>query len=210
MNVLVLGPQGSGKGTQATRISAAHGVPHVSTGDMFRAAITQGTELGRQVEPILASGELVPDELTIALIRDRLSQDDAAGGFVLDGFPRNLVQAEALDEMLRSIGRPLDTVLFFDLDDETSTRRVSGRAHEEGRNDDTPEVMARRLAIYHEQTEPIVDRYRAVGTLHTLNASRSVDDVFAQIEEALGVSPASMLSGGPNASGGGSRPSEGA
>ena len=185
MNVLVLGPQGSGKGTQAQRISAAHGVPHVSTGDMFRAAILQGTELGRQVEPILSSGELVPDELTIALIRDRLSQDDAAGGFVLDGFPRNLVQAEALDEMLRSIGRPLDTVLFFDLDDETATHRVNGRAHEEGRNDDTPEVMARRLAIYHEQTEPVVERYRAVGTLHTLNAAKSVDDVFAQIEEAL-------------------------
>jgi adenylate kinase len=185
MNVLVLGPQGSGKGTQAKRISAAHGVPHVSTGDMFRAAIAQGTELGRQVEPILASGELVPDELTIALIRARLSQDDAAGGFVLDGFPRNLVQAEALDEMLQSIDRPLDTVLFFDLDDETSTRRVSGRAHEEGRNDDTPEVMARRLAIYHEQTEPIVERYRSAGTLHTLNADRSVDDVFAEIAEAL-------------------------
>ncbi len=185
MNVLVLGPQGSGKGTQAKRISAVHGVPHVSTGDMFRAAIAQSTDLGRQVEPILASGELVPDELTIALIRDRLSQDDAAGGFVLDGFPRNLVQAEALDEMLRSIGRPLDTVLFFDLDDETATHRVTGRAHEEGRNDDTPEVMARRLAIYHEQTEPVVERYRAVGTLHTLNAARSVDDVFAQIEEAL-------------------------
>ncbi len=152
---------------------------------MFRAAIEQGTELGRQVEPILASGELVPDELTIALIRDRLSRDDAARGFVLDGFPRNLVQAEALDEMLRSIGRPLGTVLFFDLDDETATLRVIGRAHEEGRNDDTPEVMARRLAIYHEQTEPIVDRYRRAGILHALDASQRVDDVFNEIEKAL-------------------------
>ena len=161
-------------------------MPHVSTGDMFRAAIIDGTELGRQVEPILASGELVPDELTIALIRDRLSRDDAARGFVLDGFPRNLVQAEALDEMLDVIGRPLDAVLFFDLDDHTATRRVVGRAHEEGRNDDTPEVMARRLAIYHEQTEPVVERYRGAGTLHRLDAGRSVDDVFAQIEAALG------------------------
>jgi len=152
---------------------------------MFRAAITEGTELGRQVEPILASGELVPDELTIALIRERLSKDDAAGGFVLDGFPRNIVQAEALDEMLDAIGRPLDAVLFFDLDDDTATVRALGRAFEEGRVDDTPEVMARRLAIYHEQTEPVVERYRAAGTLRALNAGRGVDDVFAEISEAL-------------------------
>ena len=185
MNVLVLGPQGSGKGTQAKRISAVHGVPHVSTGDMFRAAIADGTQLGRQVEPILAAGELVPDGLTIALIRDRLAEDDAAGGFVLDGFPRNVVQAEALDEMLREIGRPLDTVLFFDLDDETATRRMLGRARDEGRSDDAPEVMARRLTIYHEQTEPAVERYRKAGTLVGLNAGRSVDDVFAEIQTAL-------------------------
>jgi adenylate kinase len=158
----------------------------VATGDIFRAAIADGTELGRQVEPILASGELVPDELTIALIRARLSQDDAVRGFVLDGFPRNLVQAEALEEMLRTIGRPLDTVLFFDLDDETSTRRMLGRARDEGRIDDAPEVMAKRLAIYHEQTEPVIERYRAAGALVPLNAGRSVDDVFAEIETALG------------------------
>jgi adenylate kinase len=152
---------------------------------MFRAAVAERTELGRRVEPILAAGELVPDELTIALIRDRLSQDDAAGGFVLDGFPRNLVQAEALDEMLEAIGRPLDTVLFFDLDDETATLRMLGRARDEDRGDDTPEVMARRLAIYHEQTEPVVERYRAAGTLRPLSAGRTVDEVFAEIEAAL-------------------------
>jgi adenylate kinase len=157
----------------------------VSTGDIFRAAVAEGTELGRQVEPILASGELVPDELTIALIRDRLSHDDAVAGFVLDGFPRNLVQAEALDEMLREIGRPLDVVLFFDLDDETATARALGRARDEGRADDTLDVIARRLAIYHEQTEPVVDRYRDAGTLHTLAAHRAVDEVFAEIEDAL-------------------------
>ena len=105
---------------------------------------------------------------------------------MLDGFPRNLVQAEALDEMLREIGRPLDAVLFFDLDDETATARALGRAHEEGRPDDTPEVMARRLAIYHEQTEPVVGRYREAGRLHTLHADRAVDDVFAEIQAALG------------------------
>lgn len=152
---------------------------------MFRAAVDEGTDLGRRVEPILASGELVPDELTIALIRDRLSRDDAAAGFVLDGFPRNLVQAEALDEMLWAIGRPLDVVLFFDLDDETATVRMLGRARDENRGDDTPEVMARRLAIYHEQTEPVVERYRAAGTLRALDAGRTVDEVFAQIETAL-------------------------
>jgi adenylate kinase len=153
---------------------------------MFRAAIAEGTEIGRQVEPVLAAGELVPDELTIALIRDRLCHDDAAGGFVLDGFPRNLVQAEALDEMLDAIARPLDTVLFFDLDDETATERMLGRARDEGRSDDTPEVMARRLAIYHEQTEPVVERYREAGKLVALNAGRGADDVFAEIEIALG------------------------
>ena len=152
---------------------------------MFRAAVTEGTELGLQVAPILASGELVPDELTIALIRDRLAQDDAVRGFILDGFPRNLVQAEALDEMLGAIGRPLDSVLFFDLDDDTATIRMIGRAQDEERGDDTPEVMARRLAIYHEQTEPVVERYRAAGTLRTIDAGASVDDVFAQIEEAI-------------------------
>jgi adenylate kinase len=152
---------------------------------MFRAAVADGTELGLRVAPILASGELVPDELTIALIRDRLSQDDAIGGFILDGFPRNTIQAEALDEMLRAIGRPLDSVLFFELDDVTATLRMIGRAQDEERGDDTPEVMARRLAIYHEQTEPVVERYRAAGTLRTIDAGASVDDVFAQIEEAI-------------------------
>jgi adenylate kinase len=157
----------------------------VSTGDIFRAAVAEGTELGRRVEPILASGELVPDELTIALIRARLSQDDAIRGFVLDGFPRNNVQAEALDEMLAAIGRPLDTVLFFDLDDVTATLRMIGRAADEARGDDAPEVMARRLTIYHEQTEPVVERYRAAGRLRTIDAGASVDDVFDQIEGVL-------------------------
>jgi len=152
---------------------------------MFRAAIADGTELGRQVQPILASGELVPDELTVALIRERLSQPDAEEGFVLDGFPRNLVQAEELDVMLEEIGRPLDCVLFFDLDDETATRRLLGRAADENRPDDAPEVIARRLAIYHEQTEPVVERYREAGVLFALRAGGTVDDVFAEIESAL-------------------------
>ena len=185
MNLLVLGPQGSGKGTQAKRIAADRGIPHVSTGDMFRAAIAEGTELGQSVEPILASGELVPDELTVALIRERLSAPDAAAGFVLDGFPRNLVQAEALDAMLAEIEKTLDAVLFFDVADDVATERIHGRALEEGRDDDTAEVIARRLAIYHEQTEPVVERYRAKGKLVPLHAERSIGEVAAEIGEAL-------------------------
>jgi len=185
VNLLVLGPQGSGKGTQAKRISAAHGIPHVSTGDMFRAAVTVGTELGRRVEPILASGDLVPDDLTVALIRERLSQHDARDGFVLDGFPRNLAQAEALDGMLAEIGRRLDAVLFFDLSDELAVERIRGRALDEGRDDDSPDAIARRLAIYHEQTEPVVERYRATGKLVPLHAARSIEEVSTEIEAAL-------------------------
>ncbi|HEY7345846.1 MAG TPA: adenylate kinase [Gaiella sp.] len=185
MNLLVLGPQGSGKGTQATRIAAEHGIPHVSTGEMFRAAIAEGSELGRRVGPILASGELVPDELTVALIRERLAAPDAGDGFVLDGFPRNLAQAEALDAMLGEIGRTLDAVLFFDLSDEIATERIRGRALDEGREDDTPETIARRLAIYHEQTEPVVERYRVTGKLVPLHAERTIGEVAAEIDEAL-------------------------
>jgi adenylate kinase len=152
---------------------------------MFRAAIAAGTELGRRVDPILASGELVPDELTVALIRERLSEADAQNGFVLDGFPRNLVQAAALDEMLVEIERPLDAVLFFDLSDELAIERIRGRALEEGREDDTPDVIARRLSIYHEQTEPVVERYRATGRVVPLHAERSIDEVSSEIEAAL-------------------------
>ena len=123
MNVLVLGPQGSGKGTQAKRVSAEHDIPHVSTGDMFRA-LDDATPLGREINEIMERGDLVPDEITIRMIRERLAEDDAADGFILDGFPRNLAQAEALDEMLREIGRGLDVIFFFDLDDETA--KVTG------------------------------------------------------------------------------------
>jgi adenylate kinase len=185
LNLLVLGPQGSGKGTQARLICAKYGIPHISTGDMFRAAIAAGSALGREVEPILAAGELVPDGLTVALIRERLAEEDAREGFVLDGFPRNLEQAGALDAMLAEIGRGLDAVLYFDLSDELATERMHGRAVAEGRPDDAPETIARRLAIYHEQTEPVVDHYRELHTLVDLAAERSVDQVFAQIEDAL-------------------------
>jgi adenylate kinase len=184
VNLLLLGPQGSGKGTQAKRIAAAWGIPHVSTGDMFRA-LDDSTELGRRVGELMARGELVPDETTIAMIEERLAQDDAVDGFVLDGFPRTLAQAEALDAMLAAIGRGLDAILFFDLPDDVALERMQGRASVEGREDDNEEAMRRRLAIYHRQTVPVVEHYRAGGKLVPLHAARSVDAVWAEIESAL-------------------------
>jgi adenylate kinase len=185
MNLLVLGPQGAGKGTQAARIAAEYAIPHISTGQMFRDAIAARTDLGEQVEPLLAAGRLVPDDVTIALIRERLGEDDTGEGFVLDGFPRNLAQAEALDEMLAEIGRGVDAILFFDLPDEVAIERLLGRSAEENRHDDTPEVIAERLRTYHEQTEPIVEHYRVTGRLVPLHADRAVDEVWSEIQDAL-------------------------
>jgi adenylate kinase len=186
VNVLLLGPQGSGKGTQAAKIAAAHGLPHVATGDMFRAAVAAGSEVGRTVAPILAAGRLVPDELTIALIRERLEEPDAVDGFVLDGFPRNLAQAEALDTMLVEVGRPLSVVLLLELDDDSCRARLRGRAELEGRTDDArDEVIERRLEIYHRETEPVVEHYLGTGRLVKVHAERTIPEVFAEIEQAL-------------------------
>jgi adenylate kinase len=185
MNILLLGPQGSGKGTQAKKISEAYEIPHIATGDMFRAAIASGSELGRKVAPLLAAGELVPDDVTIALIRDRLSEDDAQDGFVLDGFPRNLAQAEALDAMLEEIERPLSAVVLLELTDDIARERLAKRAAIEGRADDQPAAIERRLRDYHEQTEPVVDHYLATGKLVKMHAERPIDEVWAEIEDTL-------------------------
>jgi adenylate kinase len=185
LNVLILGPQGAGKGTQAKRIAAEYGVPQIATGDMFRAAIAKGTPLGRRVEPILASGALVPDDLTIGLIRERLAEEDARQGFVLDGFPRNMAQAEALDALLAEIGRPLSAILEFQLADEVGTERMLARAREEERPDDTPEVIAKRLAIYHAETEPVVRHYLATGNVVGIHAGGSVNEVWSEVQQAL-------------------------
>ena len=182
MRALILGPQGSGKGTQAKLIASAHSVPHVATGDILRAAVAEGTELGRRVQPILERGDLVPDELMVGLIRDRLAEED---GFVLDGFPRTIPQAEALDVMLDEIGKPLDAVLLLEVSDEVALERMLGRREEEGRSDDSPEVVRNRLRLYHELTEPVVQRYRERGLLVAVDGERTVDEVAEEIGDAL-------------------------
>ena len=151
---------------------------------MFRA-LDASTELGRKVKEIMDAGTLVPDEVTIAMIRDRLARPDAQDGFVLDGFPRNLAQADALDELLGSIGRELDAILFFDVPDEVGLERALNRAKLENRSDDTPDAIATRLATYHRETEPIVEHYRTTGKLVPLHAGRTVEEVWHEISESL-------------------------
>jgi adenylate kinase len=152
---------------------------------MLRAAMAAGTPLGQRVKPIYAAGELVPDDLMIELIRERLAEDDAQEGFILDGFPRTMVQAEALDPMLRDIGRDLDVVFELQISDDKCIERLLKRAAAEGRVDDTPDVIATRLARYHEDTEPVIEHYRATGNLVGIHADRSINEVFAEIQRAL-------------------------
>ena len=185
MDILLLGPQGSGKGTQARRISAEYGIPHIATGDILRAAIAEGTPLGQQVKPILEGGELVPDELIIEVIRERLEEPDAAAGFVLDGFPRTMGQADALDSVLREIGRELTVVFALQVSDEICIERLLKRARDEQRTDDTPDAIRRRLELYHRETEPLIEHYRTLGILLTIHADGTPNEVFAEIQAAL-------------------------
>ena len=183
MDLLILGPQGAGKGTQAKRIASDYGLAHIATGDMLRASIAAGDPLG--VKPILESGRLVPDEVMVALIRDRLAEPDAEEGFILDGFPRTMAQAEALDAMLREIDRDLDVVFELQVPDEVSVERLLRRAQLEGRADDTPDAIRMRLALYHSETAPLVEHYRARGSVVGIHGDRPVDAVFSEIQEAL-------------------------
>jgi adenylate kinase len=185
VNILLLGPQGAGKGTQGKLIAAEYGIPHVATGDILREAIASGSEVGQRVKPIYDAGHLVPDDLMIELIRERLRADDAQKGFVLDGFPRTMAQAEALEEMLREIGRELGVVFELQLDDAVGRERMLKRAAEEGREDDTPEVIDRRLELYHRETAPLIEYYRTRGNLIGIHGDRPIDAVFAEIQEAL-------------------------
>jgi adenylate kinase len=187
VNILLLGPQGSGKGTQAKRIARDYGIPHIATGDIIRTMKEEDSDLGRELKAVYDRGDLVSDDLMIRIIEDRLGRDDAQDGFILDGFPRTLPQAEALDVMLRDLDRKLDIVLEFQLRNrEMLQRRLLQRAAEEDRSDDTPEAIARRLELYYEQTEPLVEYYRSRhGNVVGIHADRSIDEVYAEVQAAL-------------------------
>ena len=187
MNILVLGPQGSGKGTQAKKVSRTYGIPHIATGDMLREMRELSTPLGRELKEVLDAGELVNDELMIELIRDRLSRGDTVPGFILDGFPRTMVQAEALDDLLRELDRTVDVVFEFQVPDRGELLdRMLKRAAIENRADDTPEAIGRRLELYDRETAPLVEYYRTTrGNVVGIHADRTVDEVFHEIQDSL-------------------------
>lgn len=181
--LLIIGPPGAGKGTQASKISERYGVPAISTGDIFRANIQGGTELGLQVQAIIKAGELVPDTLTNEIVRDRLHQDDAANGFLLDGYPRNVEQVHALDGMLD--GDSLDAVVLLEADTNEVVARLLKRAEIEGREDDTEDVIRHRQEIYADQTAPLVDLFTQRGILVSVNGLGDIDEVADRIAAAL-------------------------
>lgn len=183
--MIILGPPGAGKGTQAALIAERYGIPAISTGDIFRANIKAETELGKQVKEITASGALVPDELTNRIVEDRLAQTDAQEGFLLDGYPRNLGQVEALDTMLRATGQSLDVVIELVVDTEEVVQRLLKRAKVEGREDDTEEVVRHRMDVYTEQTAPLSEAYDKRGLLERVDGLGEVDEVTARIAEVL-------------------------
>ncbi|MEV6550120.1 adenylate kinase [Streptomyces sp. NPDC051597] len=213
MRIVLVGPPGAGKGTQAAFLAKNLGIPHISTGDLFRANISQGTDLGKQAKAYMDAGNLVPDEVTIGMAKDRMAQPDAQSGFLLDGFPRNVVQAEALDEALKTDGVRLDAVLDLEVPEDEVVKRIAGRricrtdsAHvfhvaynapkTEGvcdicggelyqRGDDTEATVRKRLEVYHTETEPIIDFYRAQGLVVTISALGKVDEVTERAMHAL-------------------------
>jgi len=190
LNVLLLGPQGAGKGTQAKRISAEYGIPHIASGEILRAEMDAGTELGKRVKDVYDRGDLVSDDLMIELVRNRLEQPDTEAGFVLDGFPRTTVQAEALDSMFNDIGRNFSVAFALQIPDEVAFERLRRRAEVEGRADDTDGAIQRRLDNYHRETEPLIEYYRTRGTLVPIHGDRSENEVFAEIQRALEQVPA--------------------
>ena len=213
MKIIMLGAPGAGKGTQAKKIASKYGIPHISTGDIFRANIKAGTELGKKAKSYMDQGLLVPDELTCDLVVDRISQPDAANGYVLDGFPRTIPQAECLTDALKNLGGQVDYAIDVDVPDENIVNRMSGRRaclkcgatyhivfaapKSEGicdvcgeklvlRDDDRPETVLNRLKVYHDQTQPLIDYYSKAGVLRTVDGTRSLDEVFSEIVGILG------------------------
>ncbi len=213
MKIIMLGAPGAGKGTQAKKIAVKYGIPHISTGDIFRANIKNGTELGKKAKTYMDQGLLVPDELVVDLVADRIGQEDCGGGYVLDGFPRTIPQAEALDQALAKMGGKMDFAIDVDVPDENIIKRMSGRracvgcgatyhleyapSKAEGicdmcgkelilRDDDKPETVRKRLDVYHGQTQPLIDYYTRAGILRTVDGTVDIDDVFAAIVKILG------------------------
>lgn len=185
VRLLIVGPPGAGKGTQAAGIAARFGIPAISTGDIFRANIQQQTELGQRVQAITARGDLVPDSLTNELIEDRLAQPDAAAGFLLDGYPRTLPQVDALAQLLESKGQALDAVIELTVDAEEVVARLLQRAQEQGRVDDTEETIRHRQNVYRAETEPLLEVYRAQGLVVPVDGMGSIDGVGQAIADAL-------------------------
>ena len=212
MKIIMLGAPGAGKGTQAKKIAAKYEIPHISTGDIFRANIKNGTELGKKAKTYMDQGLLVPDELVVDLVVDRVNQDDCTKGYVLDGFPRTIPQAEALDAALEKMGQKIDYAIDVDVPDENIINRMSGRracvdcgatyhivyapTKKENicdncggglilRDDDKPETVKKRLDVYHEQTQPLIDYYTKAGALRTVDGTIDIDDVFAAIVKIL-------------------------
>ncbi|RUM88437.1 MAG: adenylate kinase [Thermodesulfatator sp.] len=213
MNIVFLGPPGAGKGTQAKRIIEKYGIPQISTGDMFREHLSKGTELGKKAKEYMEKGQLVPDEIVLSMVEERLKQPDCEKGFILDGFPRTVPQAEALDEMLAKWGKKIDYAIAIEVPDEELVKRLTGRRtckncgmmyhiifkppKVEGkcdacggelyqRPDDNEETVRNRLKVYHESTAPLIDYYEKKGVLHRVDGMGSIDEIFERIVKILG------------------------
>ena len=186
MRLILVGPPGAGKGTQAVHLAKYFKIPHISTGDIFRANLKAGTPLGVEAQKFMDAGELVPDSVTNEMVKDRLTHSDTANGFLLDGFPRNVAQAQVLSSVLAEKKTPLDAVLELQIDDSEIISRLNNRRSVESRADDAEEVIVHRLKVYHEQTAPIVDYYRTEGSLITISATGAVDEITKRAIAALG------------------------
>ena len=185
MRLVLLGPPGSGKGTQATRLKDLLKVPHISTGDLLRGEVAAGTELGKQAKAVMDAGNLVSDDILLGMLESRLAQADVANGFILDGYPRNLAQADALGKLLERIGQPFDAAVQLEVPTELLVERIAGRAQAEGRADDNPESVRKRLQVYTDSTAPVINFYKEQGRLTVVDGVGELDEVTRRLTDAL-------------------------